>query len=96
MFSPSILDNFDTIRVGVAYKHNGQTLDSFPADLDILNDVEVVYETLPGWKAPTTGARRYADLPELARKYVEYVEDTIGVPVKFIGTGPEPEAMIRR
>ncbi len=46
-----VLDQLEEIKIGVAYNYNGVVLDSFPADLSILSQVEVVYETLPGWKA---------------------------------------------
>lgn len=48
-----------------------QELDSYPADLDILNRAEVVYHEMPGWQKPTTNARNYYDLPKAARDYVE-------------------------
>jgi adenylosuccinate synthase len=54
------------------------------------------YETLPGWKSETTGCRRWEDLPEKAREYVEFIEKKIGVPVTWIGTGPRREDMIQR
>lgn len=48
-----------------------QELASYPADLNILNRVEVVYHEMPGWKQPTTNARTYSDLPKEAQDYVE-------------------------
>ena len=69
---------------------------SFPADLEILETCEVVYEELRGWEADTTGAKRFEDLPERAREYVEFVEERVGVRVKFIGTGPGREDLIFR
>ena len=49
----------------------GQELDSYPADLDILERAEVVYHEMPGWQKPTTNAKTYYDLPKAARDYVE-------------------------
>jgi adenylosuccinate synthase len=49
----------------------GQELDSYPADLEILNRAEVVYHEMPGWQKPTTNAKTYDDLPKEARDYVE-------------------------
>ncbi|KAL8662181.1 MAG: hypothetical protein Q9202_004937 [Teloschistes flavicans] len=91
-----ILDTFPTIKVAVAYKLDGQPLESFPADLSILERCEVVYEELPGWEASSAGAKAFADLPANARKYVEFVEEFVGVKVKYIGTGVAREAMIVR
>lgn len=91
-----ILDDFAEIPVAVEYRIDGQTLDSFPADLQLLERVEVVYETLPGWDKPSTGAKTYDDLPLNARRYVDFVEGFVGVQVKYIGTGPAREDMITR
>ncbi|EGY22842.1 adenylosuccinate synthetase [Verticillium dahliae VdLs.17] len=91
-----VLDTFETIKIAIAYKVDGQELDSYPADLDILERAEVVYHEMPGWQTPTTNAKTYVDLPKKARDYVEYIEKFVGVEIKYIGTGPEREAMIRR
>jgi adenylosuccinate synthase len=50
-----------------------------PANQEILQKVEVEYETLPGWKADTTGARKWEDLPPQAQNYVRFVENHVGV-----------------
>lgn len=91
-----ILDDFEEIKVGVAYKLDGQVLESFPANLKTLENVEVEYQTLPGWKQSTTGVLKYGDLPENARAYIEYIEKFLGVPIKWIGTGPAREHMIEK
>ncbi|KAG8410913.1 Adenylosuccinate synthase [Metarhizium acridum] len=91
-----VLDTFETIKIAIAYKIDGEELDSYPADLDILNRAEVVYHEMPGWQRPTTNARTYYDLPKAARDYVEYIEKFVGVKIKYIGTGPDREAMIQR
>lgn len=59
-------------------------MESFPANLDVLAEVEVEYETFPGWMQPTTGAKTFQDLPENARKYIEFIESFIKVPIKYI------------
>ncbi|KAI4187722.1 MAG: hypothetical protein L6R41_002624 [Letrouitia leprolyta] len=97
-----ILDSFPTINVGTAYKDTvtGQVLESFPADLDVLERCEVVYEELEGWgNGGGSGVgekRQWEDLPERARAYVEFIEERVGVRVRYIGTGVEREAMIFR
>ncbi|KAF4988639.1 hypothetical protein FDECE_14973 [Fusarium decemcellulare] len=91
-----ILDTFETIKIAIAYKIDGEELDSYPADLDILNRAEVVYHEMPGWQKPTTNAKTYYDLPKAARDYIEYIEKFVGVKIKYIGTGPDREAMIQR
>ncbi|KAI3574977.1 P-loop containing nucleoside triphosphate hydrolase protein [Fusarium oxysporum f. sp. albedinis] len=91
-----VLDTFETIRVATAYKIDGKEIDSYPADLDILDQCEVVYKDFPGWQTPTTNAKSFEDLPKEARAYVEFIEEYVGVKVKYIGTGPDREAMIKR
>ncbi|KAF3012669.1 hypothetical protein E8E14_011448 [Neopestalotiopsis sp. 37M] len=91
-----VLDTFETIKIATAYKVDGQELDSYPADLDILDRAEVVYHEMPGWQKPTTNAKSYYDLPKQAREYIEFIENFVGVKIKWIGTGPDREAMIKR
>ncbi|KAI5291722.1 hypothetical protein KEM54_001254 [Ascosphaera aggregata] len=91
-----ILDDFDEIKVGVAYKVDGKIVESFPASTDTLEKVEVVYETLPGWKTNTMGAKAWDDLPLNAQKYIQYIEKETGIPVRWIGTGPSRDHMIDR
>ena len=91
-----ILDDFDEIKVAVAYRLDGKDLESFPADLEVLNKIEIIYETFPGWKTSTMGAKKWEDLPPNAQKYVEYIEKGMGVPIKWIGTGPARDHMIER
>lgn len=89
-----ILDEFKEIPVAVEYRLEGEILESFPADLKKLERVEVIYKTLPGWNTPTTGAKTFQDLPENAREYVNFIQDFVGVKIKYIGTGPAREDMI--
>ena len=93
-----ILDDFDEIKVGVAYiLPDGTKLDtSYPSSADLLDKVTVEYVSLPGWKCNTMGAHKYEDLPENARKYIEFIENGLGVPIKWIGTGPARDHMICR
>jgi adenylosuccinate synthase len=84
-----VLDSFPTLRIAVAYKDKatGKELESFPASSDVLENVEVVYEDWEGWMSQTTKVRKWQDLPEKAQKYVERIEELVGVKVKWIGTG---------
>ncbi|RKL35866.1 Adenylosuccinate synthetase [Fusarium proliferatum] len=91
-----VLDTFKTIRVATAYKIDGKEIESYPADLDILDQCEVVYKDFPGWQTPTTNAKSFEELPKEARAYVEFIEEYVGVKIKYIGTGPDREAMIKR
>lgn len=91
-----ILDDFDEIKVATEYSYQGQKLESFPANGKILQNVEVKYITLPGWKKSTYGLTSYYDLPVNARKYIEFIEKETGVKCKYIGTGPNREHLIVR
>lgn len=89
-----VLDDFDEIRVATGYKGH----ETFPADLDALERerLEVEYVTFKGWQTKTTGIQKWEELPKIAQEYVEYVEKEVGVPIKWIGTGPKREDMIVR
>jgi adenylosuccinate synthase len=91
-----ILDTFPDIQVATKYAYNGQEMQSFPADMQILENMEVKYETLPGWQTSTVGLKKWDDLPENAKKYIEFIEKFVGVKCKYIGTGPGRESMIVR
>lgn len=91
-----VLDDFEEIRVATGYTVNGQTLPSFPADLDAMDTVKIEYKTFKGWMTKTTGCKSFADLPEQAREYVSYIEKEVGIPIKWIGTGPRREDMVVR
>ena len=90
-----LLDSFSTIPVCTAYRLNGDVTESVPTT-HRLGRVKPIYEELPGWESDTSGIKRWDDLPPNARRYVERVEEIVGVPVRFIGTGQHREAIIIR
>jgi adenylosuccinate synthase len=89
-----ILSHFKEIKIGVTYKYNNEILESVPATLDILEKVTVDYETFPGWETDISKVRNYRDLPLNAKRYIERLEQLIGVPIKYIGVGPNREDII--
>ncbi|KAM9917016.1 hypothetical protein OXX80_013399, partial [Metschnikowia pulcherrima] len=89
-----VLDSFKEIQVAVAYRYKGQKLPSFPEDLNVLAKVDVEYVTLPGWEQDISKITEYSKLPENAKKYLAYIEDFLGVPVKWVGVGPARESML--
>jgi len=89
-----VLDGFDELKVCVGYRLDGRELDHLPASMTAQRGVEPVYETLDGWSESTRGARRFADLPATAVKYVRRVEELIGAPVALLSTSPEREDTI--
>uniref|UniRef100_A0A8C6UQN8 Adenylosuccinate synthetase n=1 Tax=Neogobius melanostomus TaxID=47308 RepID=A0A8C6UQN8_9GOBI len=90
-----ILDTLPEIKVGVAYNVDGKPLPSFPANMDMLNQVEVEYKTLPGWCCSTEAARSFEDLPTQAQDYIHFIEDFLQVPVKWVGVGKSRESIIK-
>ena len=91
-----VLDGLDEIPVCTAYRSGGRTLTDFPSDVSQLAACEPVYETMPGWSKPTKGLRRFADLPDAARRYVARLEEVSGVPAAIISTGSERDDTIVR
>lgn len=89
-----ILDQLDEIKIAVAYKYKGQKLETYPANMNILENVEVEYITFPGWKKSISDSRTFESLPENAQKYLKFIEEYLNVPIKWIGVGKEREAII--
>ncbi|KAI9141192.1 Adenylosuccinate synthetase [Paraphysoderma sedebokerense] len=90
-----VLSTLPTLQIGVAYTHNGKLLPSFPADLKVLSECQVQYESLPGWQCDISGIRKWADLPENAKRYVRRVAEIVGVKVEWVGVGAGRDAVIR-
>ena len=84
-----VLDALDEIKVCTGYRLDDRELESFPAVSQDLRRVEPIYATLPGWKSSTEGITRMEELPENARRYVEFLSDQIGVEIGLVSTGPE-------
>ena len=78
-----VLDTFPTIKVAIGYKDpvTGAKLESFPANLDLLERVQVEYKEFPGWNKTTTGTKSFEELPKQAKDYVLFVEEFVGVRV---------------
>jgi adenylosuccinate synthase len=89
-----VLDGLDTIRICTGYRVGEVQSDEPPMFADAFNDVEPVYEELPGWKQSTAGLRRYEELPAAARRYLERVQELVGVPLDLISTGPDRDDTI--
>ena len=103
-----VLDTFPEIKIATKYflptptttepadysmdflaEHHG-----FPASLEDLAHATVVYETFPGWQQSTTHIREYEKLPQAAKNYISRIQELLGVPIHWIGVGPERDAMI--
>jgi adenylosuccinate synthase len=91
-----VLDGLETIRVCVGYRSGGTVTAEPPLFADAFAEVEPVYEELPGWSESTVGITSYAALPGNARRYLERIEQLVGVPLDLISTGPDREQTIVR
>ncbi len=88
-----IFDPFETIRLGVSYRLGDRTLHTVPHTAAMAR-VEPIYEDLPGWRCPTTGARHLTDLPVEARTFLRRIEEIVGVPIAMVGVGAGRSDMI--
>lgn len=82
-----ILDELDKLKICVAYKYNGEILEGYPADLDILSKAEPVYEEFDGWKTSTRDIREYDKLPENAKKYLKRLSEVIETDISIVSVG---------
>jgi len=89
-----VLDSFAEIPVAVGYRLDGALVDSMPADLERMDRIEPVYETLSGWQQPTTGVRRLADLPATARAYLDRLQDLSHAPIRYVSVGTRRDQII--
>ena len=94
MMKSDVMNDFDTIKVAVAYKTAAGETTVFPYSIE--NDVEPVYKEFKGWKCDLRKVRRYEDFPREFKEYVEFIENETGVPVKIISVGPDREETIVR
>ena len=89
-----VLDDLDTIKVCTHYLLGGETLLHPPSDAATLDRCEPVYEELPGWKQPTSGARAFDELPQNAQAYILRLQEIIGSPIDLLSIGPRREENI--
>ena len=83
-----VLTGVQPIKLCVAYRLRGETLDELPLDLDDLAEAEPVYETVDGWTEDTRGVRDLESLPQAARRYLSRIEDLLGIPMVLVSVGP--------
>jgi adenylosuccinate synthase len=91
-----VLDQLEEIPVCTGYRLRGAEVSEMPATYRALEEIEPVYENLPGWFASTRGITRFDDLPDRARAYLRFLEDQTGVEIGGVSTGPERNETIIR
>jgi adenylosuccinate synthase len=89
-----ILSGLDEIKIAIAYEIDGERVDYPPATVSELERAQPVYETLIGWQADVTAARKLDDLPAAARDYIQRITELCGVRVSMISVGPERDQFI--
>ncbi len=89
-----ILDELEEIKICTAYRYNSGTCEHFPKDASLVERCTPIYESMPGWKASTSGCREFSELPEGAQRYLRRIEELLGIGVQMISTGPKREELI--
>ncbi len=90
-----VLGYLDELPVCVGYEIDGKVTKDFPVTVK-LEKAKPVYEVLPGWKEDIRGIKKYEDLPENCRKYIEFIEKEIGVRISMVSNGPGRSDIIYR
>ncbi|MCC5909556.1 MAG: adenylosuccinate synthase [Clostridiaceae bacterium] len=91
-----VLSGFEKIKICTGYEMDGKVIHHFPANLKTLGRCKPIYEELDGWDEDITNIERYEDLPLNARKYIDRIEDYLGLPVKMVSVGPKRSQTIVR
>jgi adenylosuccinate synthase len=89
-----VLDAFAELQVCTGYKYKGTPINEFPPEIQVLEKIEPVYETVPGWNCNTAGIRQYEQLPDRARDYLKRLSDLVETEFSLISTSPEREDTI--
>lgn len=86
-----VMDGLDEVKICVAYQHKktGERTTQFPSQLSVLQEMEPVYEAMPGWKQDITGIRQYEELPVAARNYLDRLVEVSGAPISILSVGPD-------
>ncbi len=89
-----VLSHLDEISICTGYRLNGKVLKTFPTDEKRLNNLQPVYEKVPGWKQSLTEIKHYSDLPVEAKQYITQLEELTGIPVRIVSVGARRDQTI--
>ena len=89
-----VLDGLPEIKICVGYELAGRRIDILPLDADDINACQPIYESFAGWSEPTVGLTQWDQLPANARRYLERIQNCMGVPIDMVSTGPDREQTI--
>jgi adenylosuccinate synthase len=94
MMKADVLDSFERLKLAVAYRYKGEVITHLPFDA-CTQELEPVYEELPGWKSTLQDMKSANDLPQALQDFIRFIEDYVNVPVKLVSTGPDRLQLIR-
>lgn len=89
-----VLDTIEEIKICTGYRYDGKLISSFPSEMRLLENCEPAYETCPGWLESTSGMRRYDDLPENAKRYLDRIRELTETDISIISVGSGREQTI--
>jgi adenylosuccinate synthase len=90
-----VLNTFDEIRVATHYRIDGKTTNRFPSDFEKLERAEPVYKTFKGWTSEIESCNSWDDMPEEVKTYLDFVSRELGIPIRYVSTGPKRSETIR-
>jgi adenylosuccinate synthase len=93
MTKADILDELEELKVCNGYKINGKAINYVPFQMNKV-DIEPVYKSFAGWKKDITAITGYADMPVEMKNYINYLNEFLGVPVKYISNGPGRDQLV--
>jgi adenylosuccinate synthase len=91
-----VLSGMGPLKLCVAYKVGSKTVKEFPSSLEALAQCRPVYQTVPGWGEDITHAHGMRELPNSARRYIDLIEKSVGVPVAWVSVGPDREQIFKK
>jgi adenylosuccinate synthase len=86
-----VLDGFEEINVCVAYEVDGKRVEDMPSDTRDISAAKPIYETMPGWRSSTCGARSFDELPDNAKRYLERISELVDAEIGIVSVGPNRE-----
>ena len=91
-----VLDSFETIKICTDYELEGKSVDEITLSRSDLASFRPVFKEIKGWNCDISGVRRYSDLPDNTKAFVEELEKLIGVPISYLSVGPDRDSTIKR
>ena len=84
-----VLSGLEELKLGIGYKNGDEIINDYPYEQNMLYDAQPIYDTFEGWSEDITSVKKFNDLPENAKKYINAIEEYIQIPITFISVGPE-------